>query len=30
LSGNLKKAMSEGGGTNAVKFRNVNESVIVD
>ena len=30
LSGNLKKAMSEGGVKNAVKFCNVNESVIVD
>ena len=30
LSGNLKKAMSEGGVTNAVKFCNVQESVIVD
>lgn len=30
LSSNLKKAMSEGGVKNAVKFCNVNESVIVD
>ena len=30
LSGNLKKAMSEGGVVNAVKFCNVQESVIVD
>lgn len=30
LSENLKKAMSEGGVENAVKFCNVNESVIVD
>ena len=30
LSGNLKKAMSEGGVVNAVKFCNVNESLIVD
>lgn len=30
LSGNLKKAMSEGGVANAVKFCNVNESIIVD
>jgi|TARA_R110000782_G_C14819291_1_gene413985 uncharacterized protein DUF3365 len=30
LSGSLKKAMSDGGVTNAVKFCNVNESIIVD
>lgn len=30
LSGNLKKAMGEGGVVNAVKFCNVQESIIVD